>query len=148
VTIWPRKHKRKTPSQAFTRSKQIYRFGRSLEYCGTVHSRLLPRKCLNLSLFITRKQTRIDWKCIAFFICLSKEVSGGSVVRAFAPWAGGRGFDHRPRHTKAVIKMVPYASLLGAQHIRTGLASLFSQTSFKKKKRWIPSGMSGREWLI
>jgi len=38
VTIWPRKHKRKTPSQAFTRSKQIYRFGRSLKFCGTVHS--------------------------------------------------------------------------------------------------------------
>ena len=38
VTIWPRKHKRKTPSQAFTRSKHIYRFGRSLKFCGTVHS--------------------------------------------------------------------------------------------------------------
>jgi len=37
VTIWPRKHKRKTPSQAFTRSKQINRFGRSLKFCGTVH---------------------------------------------------------------------------------------------------------------
>ena len=30
VTIGPRKHKRKTPSQASTRSKQIYRIGRSL----------------------------------------------------------------------------------------------------------------------
>jgi len=38
VTIWPRKHKRKTPSQAFTRSKQICRFGRSFRFCGTVHS--------------------------------------------------------------------------------------------------------------
>jgi len=37
VTIWHRKHKRKTPSQAFTRSKQIYCNGRSLKYCGTVH---------------------------------------------------------------------------------------------------------------
>jgi len=37
VTIWPRKHKRETPSQAFTRSKQIYRNGRSLKFCGTVH---------------------------------------------------------------------------------------------------------------
>ena len=71
---------------------------------------------------------------------------GGSVVRAFAPWAGGRGFDPRPRHTKDVIKMVPNASLLSAQHIRTGLVSLSSQTLLKK--RWIPSGMSGREWLI
>jgi len=34
---------------------------------------------------------------------------------------------------KDVIKMVPDASLLGAQHIRTGLASLSSQTSFKKR---------------
>jgi len=37
VTIGPRKHKRKTPSQAFTRSKQIYHIGRSLKFCGTVH---------------------------------------------------------------------------------------------------------------
>ena len=37
MTIWPRKHKRKTPSQAFTRSKQIFRIGRSLKICGTVH---------------------------------------------------------------------------------------------------------------
>jgi len=37
VTIWPRKHRRKTPSQAFTRSKQIYRIGRSFKFCGTVH---------------------------------------------------------------------------------------------------------------
>ena len=59
---------------------------------------------------------------------------GGSVVRAFAQWAGGRGFDPRPRHTKDVIKMVPDASLFGAQHIRTGLASLSSQTSFKTKE--------------
>ena len=57
---------------------------------------------------------------------------------------GGRGFDPRPRHTKDVIKMVPDAYLLGAQHIRTGLACLSSPTSFKKK-RWIPSRMSGRE---
>ena len=37
MTIWPRKHKRKTPSQAFTRSKQIYRIGRGLKFYGTVH---------------------------------------------------------------------------------------------------------------
>jgi len=37
VTIWPRKQERKTPSQAFTRSKQISRIGRSLRFCGTVH---------------------------------------------------------------------------------------------------------------
>ena len=59
-------------------------------------------------------------------------VCGVSVVRAFAPKAGGRGFDPRPLHIKDVIKMVPDASLLGAQHINIGLASLSSQTSFKK----------------
>ena len=32
-----------------------------------------------------------------------------------------------------IIKMVPDASLLGAQHIRRGLASLPSQTSLKKE---------------
>jgi len=37
------------------------------------------------------------------------------------------------RHTKDVIKMVPDASLLSAQHIKTGLASLSSQTSLKKE---------------
>ena len=41
MTISPRKHKRKTPSQAFTRSKQIYRIGRSLKFCGMVHNILL-----------------------------------------------------------------------------------------------------------
>ena len=52
VTIWPRKHKRKTHSQAFTRSKQIYRFGRSLKFCGTVHSTAMLRFlfCCNILL--------------------------------------------------------------------------------------------------
>ena len=50
----------------------------------------------------------------------------------------GRGFDPRPRHTKDVIKMVPDASLLGAQHIRTGLVSLSSQNSFKKRDGYHP----------
>jgi len=59
--------------------------------------------------------------------------SGGSVVRAFALSAGGRGFDPRSRHTKDVIKMVTDASLLSAQHKRIGLASLSSQTSFKNE---------------
>jgi len=61
-------------------------------------------------------------------------ISSGSVIRVFAPLAGGRGFDPRPRYTKDVIKIVPDASLLRAQHIRTGLASLSSQTSLKKRK--------------
>jgi len=34
--------------------------------------------------------------------------------------------------TKDVIKMVPDASWLSAQHIRTGLASLSSQALFEK----------------
>ena len=74
----------------------------------------------------------------------------GQLTAAVAQW-----LEHSPREWevvglipnrvifKDVIKTVPDASLLGAQHIRTGLASLSSQTSFKK--RWIPSGMSGRE---
>jgi len=37
VTIWSRKHKRTTPSQAFTKPKQIYRIWRNLKFCGTVH---------------------------------------------------------------------------------------------------------------
>jgi len=39
VTIWPRKHKRRTPSQAFTRSKKMCCIGRSLQFCVTVHWR-------------------------------------------------------------------------------------------------------------
>ena len=35
--IWPRKHKRRTPSQAFTRSKKIYHIWTSLKFCRTVH---------------------------------------------------------------------------------------------------------------
>jgi len=50
--------------------------------------------------------------------------TSGSVVRAIAAGAEGHGFDLRPHHTKDVIKMVPVASLLSAQHTRTGLASL------------------------
>ena len=66
--------------------------------------------------------------CVIFswILKMSLNRSAGSVVRAFAPCAGGRGFDPRPRHTKDVLKMVPDASLLSAQHIRTGLASLSS----------------------
>jgi len=102
----------------------------------------LQRPHVRPDLLLTQLQGRLhllELKCYS---------SGGSVVRAFAPWAGGRWFDPRPRHTKDVIKMVPDACLLSAQHIRTGLASLSSQTSLKKKRRWIPSGKSGREWLI
>jgi len=57
-------------------------------------------------------------------------------VRAFAPRAGGLGFDNRPRHTKDVIKLLPYLFLLLITlHKRIDLTSLLSQTS----------GMSGRE---
>ena len=62
--------------------------------------------------------------------------SGFLVIRAFSPWAGGRGFDARPRHTYDSIKMVQYASLLSAQHIRICLDSLLSQMSLKRE---IPS---------
>ena len=47
--------------------------------------------------------------------------------RAFDSKAVGRGFDPETRRAKDVIKMVPDASLLSAQHTRIGLAFLFSQ---------------------
>jgi len=72
----------------------------------------------------------------------TNERSGGSVVH---PRAGGRGFDPRPHPTKDIIKMVPDASLLGAWHIRSGFSLL---SNLIQKKRWIPSGMRGRKWLI
>jgi len=43
---------------------------------------------------------------------------------------GLRSVRSTPRHTKDVIKMVPKASLLSAQHIRIILASLSSQNTF------------------
>ena len=44
--------------------------------------------------------------------------------RASTSGSGGRGFESRPRHTKGV-KMVPVATLLGAQHYKasTGFSS-------------------------
>ena len=43
--------------------------------------------------------------------------------RASASGSGGRGFEPRPRHTKGV-KMVPVATLLGAQHYKASTGSL------------------------
>jgi len=90
---------------------------------------------VNLRLLPLAVVLRAYWRYLFFapvhLFKLYLTQSGGSVVRAFAPWAGGRGFDPWARHTKDVIQMVPDASLLGAQHIRTGLAFVSSQTSFK-----------------
>ena len=57
---------------------------------------------------------------LCFFILLKLGSSG----RASAPGSGSRGFDTRPRNTKGV-KMVPVATLLGAQHYKasTGFSS-------------------------
>ena len=75
-------------------------------------------------------------------ISTSNISSGGLVVRAFAPWAGNRGFDPRPRHTKDVIKMVPDAALHSAQRITIGLASLSTHTSLKMWDGFHP------EWTV
>ena len=47
------------------------------------------------------------------------------MVRASASEAGGRGFDPGPGHTKDLVKMIPVATLLGAQHYKasTGFSS-------------------------
>ena len=82
-----------------------------------------------LDLFIPSSWNFILKKMSNWAICMS----GGSVVRAFAPWAGGRGFNPQPRHIKDVIKMVPYAFLLSAQQIRIGLASLSSPLKPRSK---------------
>ena len=79
---------------------------------------------------------KYKWSLRRLKVCSEQSCCRGqlpcSVVRAGATWAGGCGFDPWPRHTKDVIKMVPDASLLSAQHIRIVLASFSSQTSFKK----------------
>ena len=50
--------------------------------------------------------------------------SDSVMVRASASGAGGRGFDPGPGHTED-FKMVPVATLLGAQHFKasTGFSS-------------------------
>ena len=55
------------------------------------------------------------------WVCRSRWLSG----RASASGWGGRWFEFRPRHSKAV-KMVPVATLLDAQHYKasTGFSSL------------------------
>jgi len=69
MTIWPRKHKRKTPLQAFTISKKIYHFGRSLKFCGTVHSACIKQLIFthNVSLFrvfLIIQSTCTVYRCI------------------------------------------------------------------------------------
>ena len=121
----------------------IYEVGVPIWYI-TAYSMSLLFKLKFFFLCITiQANNRCFLFCTSVYVNMTIHRSGGSVVRAFAPWAGGRGFDPRPRHTKDVIKMVPDASLLGAQHnIRTGLASLSSQTSFKKRDGYHP------EWAV
>ena len=68
------------------------------------------------------------------FILTGPDSSSG---RASASGAGGRRFETRPRHTKGV-KMVPVATLLGAQHYKasTGFShSLLTQLTLHKKKK-------------
>jgi len=57
--------------------------------------------------------------------------SGGSVVERLPREREVVGPP--TRHTKDVIQMVPYASLLSALYLRIGLASFYSHTSFKQK---------------
>lgn len=60
--------------------------------------------------------------------------------RAFAPEAGGCGFNPLPRHTKDIIKMAPDAFLRSPQHIRIGLVSSFKPYLKKSESCW--------EWLM
>ena len=53
-----------------------------------------------------RSLTRFDQLLFPLITPSIKLSSGGSMVRAFAPWAGGRGFDSQPRHTKYVKNQV------------------------------------------
>ena len=57
-----------------------------------------------------------------FFPGLSYTGPDSANGRASASGAEGRGFDPGPRHTKGV-KMVPVATLLGAQHYKASTGS-------------------------
>ena len=72
--------------------------------------------------------------------------SSGRASASCAVGQDGCRIDTWPRHTKDVIKMVPVATLLGAQHYKastgfsslTNHASLASHNEQKKKKKKKP----------
>ena len=71
-----------------------------------------------------------------------RDSSSGRASASCAVGQDGCRIDTWPRHTKDVIKMVPVATLLGAQHYKasTGFSSLTNHASLtshneKKKKK-------------
>ena len=72
-----------------------------------------------------------------------RDSSSGRASASCAVGQDGCRIDSWPRHTKDVIKMVPVATLLGAQHYKastgfsslTNHASLTSHNEQKKKKK-------------
>ena len=72
-----------------------------------------------------------------------RDSSSGRASASCAVGQDGCRIDTWPRHTKDVIKMVPVAALLGAQHYKastgfsslTNHASLTSHNEQKKKKK-------------
>ena len=65
------------------------------------------------------------------YVCNRRDISSGGASASCAVGQDGCRFDIWPRHTKDVIKMVPVATLLGAQHYKasTGFSSLTNHAS-------------------
>jgi len=99
-------------------------------FCITLHKKLKNLNC------IKHLQDPID-----LHVFRQHQICNMNIA-AVAQW-----LEHSPREQEVVgsipvipktLKMVPDASLLGAQHIRTGLAPLSSQTSLKKRDGYHP----------
>ena len=65
-----------------------------------------------------------------------RDSSSGRASASCAVGQDGCRIDTWPHHTKDVIKMVPVATLLGAQHYKasTGFSSLTNHTSLTSHK--------------
>ena len=80
-----------------------------------------------------RAQRRLisDWADAKADLILRRDSSSGRASASCAVGQDGCRIDTWPRHTKDVIKMVPVATLLGAQHykVSTGFSSLTNHAS-------------------
>ena len=105
-------------------------------FCITLHKKLKNLNC------IKHLQDPIDLHVFRQHQICNMNIA--AVAQWFAPWAGGRGFDPRPCHTKDIKNGTRcFLAWRSAYKDRSG-SSLLS--NLVKKKRWIPSGMSSREW--
>ena len=78
---------------------------------------------------------------LVYFTTNRRDSSSGRASASCAVGQDGCRIDTWPRHTKDVIKMVPVATLLGAQHYKasTGFSSLTNHASLTSHNQHIPT---------